>query len=192
MNSFYQGSLRTAILKSPNFDNPQTTCLEFWYQLGGAATSGLAVAIKNRDTRNVIWRRDGNKADSWSHAYVTVLNTNLVNKWIEFEGDMSNLFSGYVAIDEVRLLIAECPSVQYCDFENVDLCGYDHDITGDFKWTRNKGDTPSLSTGPKFDHTYNTNLGHYMFIEGSAPQKEGKLISFSFFNRKTYRQNLFI
>lgn len=68
------------------FDNPQTTCLEFWYQLGGAATSGLAVAIKNRDTRTVIWRRDGNQADAWGHAFVTVPDTNLVNKWVEFEG----------------------------------------------------------------------------------------------------------
>lgn len=86
VDAYYQGSLRTAILKSPTFDNPQITCLEFWYQLGGAAVSGLAVALRNRDTKTVLWRRDGNQADVWSHAYVTVPNSNLVNKWVEFEG----------------------------------------------------------------------------------------------------------
>ena len=86
INAYYEGSLKTAILKSPNFDNSHVTCLEFWYQLGGAASSGLAVALRNRDNKVVLWRRSGNAADVWSHAYVTVSNATLTNKWVEFEG----------------------------------------------------------------------------------------------------------
>lgn len=89
---------------------------------------------------------------------------------------MSNLNSGFVAIDEVKLLISECPAPQFCDFETADICGYDHDLTANFKWERNKAQTSSLSTGPRFDHTYNTNSGHYMYIEGSAPQQKGTFL----------------
>ncbi|CAF0808194.1 unnamed protein product, partial [Brachionus calyciflorus] len=53
-------------------------------------------------------------------------------------------------------------------------CNYQHDVTADFKWERNKGETTSLSTGPPFDHTYQTQFGHYMYIETSSPQKPGQ------------------
>lgn len=29
----------------------------------------------------------------------------------------------------------------------------------DFDWTRQKGSTPSINTGPSFDHTYGTTSG---------------------------------
>lgn len=89
---------------------------------------------------------------------------------------MSNLLSGYVAIDEVKLLISECPSLQYCDFETDDICNFEHDITGDFKWERNKATTSTIATGPQYDHTYQTSAGHYMYIEGSTPQKPGIIL----------------
>ena len=32
----------------------------------------------------------------------------------------------------------------------------------DFDWTRQRGSTPSVSTGPLFDHTYGTTAGNVM------------------------------
>lgn len=86
ISSFYQGSLKTAVLKSPIFNNPETTCLEFWYQLGGAYSSGLSVALRNLDNKFVLWKRNGNQADVWSHAYVSIPNVTFFDKWLELEG----------------------------------------------------------------------------------------------------------
>lgn len=88
---------------------------------------------------------------------------------------MSNAFSGYVAIDEVKLLIASCPASQYCDFETEDICNYQNDVTADFEWKRNSGKTSSANTGPDFDHTYQTTAGHYMYLKASD-QQEGNCL----------------
>lgn len=40
-----------------------------------------------------------------------------------------------------------------------------------FDWTRLRGSTPSLNTGPWKDHTLGTSLGHYLYIESSEPQE---------------------
>lgn len=85
INSYYSGNLKTAILKSPSFDNTQDNCLEFWYQSGGTISSGLTLTVRNNNNRIELWKRSGNQDDIWSHAYVTIGYSNLTNKWVEFE-----------------------------------------------------------------------------------------------------------
>ena len=60
-----------------------------------------------------------------------------------------------------------------CDFENSALCAYTSDPTGQFRWTRSTGRTTSSQTGPSSDHTYGTAVGHYLYIEASAPRQSG-------------------
>ena len=172
VNTNSQKQLATATLRSPTFSFNQDTCLEFWYQMNGQVNSALSVSLLNKSNRLLIWNRKSNIADTWSHAYVRVPN-NLTNNWLEFDGDVSNAYNGYIAIDEVRLIIGQCPTTQFCDFETPDICNYQHDPTGQFKWTRNRGSTDSVNTGPSFDHTYQTKEGYYMYIETSSPQKRG-------------------
>ncbi|KAK0053445.1 MAM and LDL-receptor class A domain-containing protein 1 [Biomphalaria pfeifferi] len=59
-----------------------------------------------------------------------------------------------------------------CDFEDG-LCGWSHDLTDDFNWVINQGETPTAKTGPMVDHTKNDSSGHYLFVESSAPQTTG-------------------
>ena len=40
----------------------------------------------------------------------------------------------------------------YCDFESEDLCGFTDYPLAKFTWTRNRGNTSSLATGPSYDH----------------------------------------
>jgi hypothetical protein len=61
-----------------------------------------------------------------------------------------------------------------CDFEQEDLCGWSQDTTDDFDWLWNKGETPTIMTGPSNDHTTNSSEGHYLFMESSSPQKSGQ------------------
>ncbi|KAI4880211.1 hypothetical protein NFI96_003064 [Prochilodus magdalenae] len=52
-----------------------------------------------------------------------------------------------------------------CDFEDG-LCSWNQVLTDVFDWTRQSGSTPTLMTGPSFDHT--TGSGHYIYIEGDT------------------------
>ncbi|KAI8513660.1 hypothetical protein Bbelb_079840 [Branchiostoma belcheri] len=59
-----------------------------------------------------------------------------------------------------------------CDFE-TDRCQYTQDTTDNFNWKHHSGGTASSHTGPTVDHTTGTSLGHYMYIETSAPRQQG-------------------
>ncbi|XP_067137066.1 uncharacterized protein [Centruroides vittatus] len=62
----------------------------------------------------------------------------------------------------------------FCDFEKSDLCGWTHDPSGDFYWSRHQFATPSghVGTGPNHDHTKGAGkAGYYMYIEASSPRK---------------------
>jgi hypothetical protein len=39
------------------------------------------------------------------------------------------------------------------------MCGYSHDPSGTFNWTRHRGSTDSFDTGPPYDHTTFTSAG---------------------------------
>lgn len=66
-----------------------------------------------------------------------------------------------------------------CDFEDQNICGYTQDTSDDFNWTRFSGPTSSHDTGPDYDHTFATSVGHYMYIEASYAHPNGtaRLIS---------------
>eukprot|EP00058_Branchiostoma_floridae_P015646 XP_002601134.1 hypothetical protein BRAFLDRAFT_214662 [Branchiostoma floridae] len=56
-----------------------------------------------------------------------------------------------------------------CDFE-TDMCGWTQNsqLQDNFDWTRHRGSTGSVDTGPSFDHTMGPNgNGHYMHIDTS-------------------------
>ncbi|XP_063400691.1 MAM and LDL-receptor class A domain-containing protein 2-like isoform X4 [Mytilus trossulus] len=60
----------------------------------------------------------------------------------------------------------------YCDFEDENICGWEHDKLANFEWIWNSGTTPTRRTGPKYDHTLGKGgNGHYMFMESSSPVK---------------------
>ncbi|CAC5369622.1 unnamed protein product [Mytilus coruscus] len=71
---------------------------------------------------------------------------------------------------------ADVPSCEYvepgnyCDFEDENICGWQHDKLANFEWKWNSGTTPTRRTGPKYDHTLGKDgNGHYMFMESSSP-----------------------
>jgi hypothetical protein len=74
----------SANLKSPSTTFDKESCLEFWYQLNGPVSSALTVAIRSKTNKTDLWKRKGNNADIWSHAYVRVPNN--TNQWLEYEG----------------------------------------------------------------------------------------------------------
>uniref|UniRef100_A0A8C9YZL1 MAM and LDL receptor class A domain containing 1 n=1 Tax=Sander lucioperca TaxID=283035 RepID=A0A8C9YZL1_SANLU len=65
-----------------------------------------------------------------------------------------------------------CSPELQCNFEHG-LCSWKQEQSGGdvFDWTRIRGPTPSLNTGPWKDHTLGTSYGHYLYIESSVPQE---------------------
>lgn len=55
--------------------------------------------------------------------------------------------TGYIALDDIRILNGACLSTRVCDFEDSSLCGYENDITATFGWLRQSGATISPTTG---------------------------------------------
>lgn len=60
-----------------------------------------------------------------------------------------------------------------CDFEATNFCQWRNLDDDEFDWSLQKGATFSADTGPMVDHTMYTAQGTYMFIETSAPRKQG-------------------
>ena len=54
----------------------------------------------------------------------------------------------------------------YCSFESPDLCEM-NSLDGIFEWTRHRGKTPSLLTGP----TAAVNGNFYMYCEATGREK---------------------
>nr|CAB3263600.1 MAM and LDL-receptor class A domain-containing protein 1-like [Phallusia mammillata] len=60
-----------------------------------------------------------------------------------------------------------------CNFD-ASYCGWTNDSHADFEWQLNSGDTPSMDTGPPWDHTTRDKTGgSYIYIETTHPRRKG-------------------
>lgn len=91
--------------------------------------------------------------------------------------------SGQIAIDDTSLIYGDCEDPTYssvdCDFEEEHICGYQPDPSGDLNWSRSKGTTLSINTGPSVDVSTGTEFGYYMYTETSnvAQGRKARLIT---------------
>ena len=77
------------------------------------------------------------------------------------------------AVDDIEIENGACPLEVSCDFEE-DYCGFYNTKEGDdIDWERGKGQLYS-TTGPSADHTTQTALGYYAFINPLSPMVVGK------------------
>ncbi|XP_047128245.1 MAM and LDL-receptor class A domain-containing protein 1 isoform X1 [Hydra vulgaris] len=152
---------------------PITTgkCLSFWYHMNGKTMGSLSIylSINDQVQNRPIWSESGNKGDVWRISRITLSATDTYE--IVFEGSLGGVDS-YMAIDDIKLSEGPCQSPGYCDFE-VDTCTYTNSKFDNFDWIRGSAGTPSLFTGPKFDHTVGNSSGSYIFLETSSPTKKG-------------------
>ena len=96
---------------------------------------------------------------------------------VVFEAVRGSSYTGDIAIDDITYTVGACPvqpkdalpslsttapptvattsppkGAVDCNFES-NFCGWKHDSSGNFNWTRAKGATSSSNTGPRYDHT---------------------------------------
>ncbi|XP_070781146.1 apical endosomal glycoprotein [Enoplosus armatus] len=142
---------------------PTDYCLSFFYKLYGPNTGALNVKLlDNNGYESVIWTRSGAHGNMWHEAHCPVPHQ-LTNFRLMFEAVRSG-FDGRVAIDDVAFVDRPCTVPRMCSFEGH-RCGYSS--SGEVHWLHRSGLT-AVTTGPKTDHTLETELGFYMMANTGA------------------------
>ncbi|XP_033121015.1 MAM and LDL-receptor class A domain-containing protein 1-like [Anneissia japonica] len=160
-----------ARLWTPSYLATNDMCIEWFYHMYGSTVNTLNVyMVKANGTVDVpAWSKANEQGNQWIPAQVATSEPGTYQ--IMFEGIVGSGVRGDIAIDDVRITDRACtPSLVQCDFEDQSICSFVQDSSDDFEWTRASGTTPSIATGPSFDHTHGNQTGYYMYIETSSPR----------------------
>nr|XP_046231633.1 apical endosomal glycoprotein [Scatophagus argus] len=138
-------------------------CLSFFYKLYGPNTGALNVKLlDDSGYESLLWTRSGAHGNIWHEAHCLVPQQ-IAKFRLMFEAVRSG-FDGRVAIDDVVFVDRPCTVPRMCSFEGQ-RCGYTS--LGKVKWLHLSGRT-RRATGPKIDHTLESELGFYMMADTRA------------------------
>ncbi|KAK7473655.1 hypothetical protein BaRGS_00035133, partial [Batillaria attramentaria] len=169
----------TTRLISPTINAAASQCLAFWYHMYGTHVNALNVLLTGSGVDNTtIWTRNHTQGNSWHQAQIHLGGSSYSGYTnVVFEAIRGQSYLGDIAIDDITLnpgsYVTSVSNID-CDFEPANICNYTQETTDDFDWIRNSRSTNSANTGPTNDHTYGTNSGHYVYIEGSQPHRPGQ------------------
>ncbi|XP_022097819.1 MAM and LDL-receptor class A domain-containing protein 1-like [Acanthaster planci] len=156
---------RKAWLFSEHFSpaSAGANCFTFWLYIYGSGVGNMTVYVKDTASGSMmpLHTESGNRGSLWHEISVTIINNAEFQVYLEgVEG--LNASTAIMAVDDTRLVDGGCmiPGQYDCDFE-IDSCSYTDATDDDFDWTRSSFSTPSLDTGPSFDHTTGTVPGQY-------------------------------
>ncbi|XP_051959862.1 apical endosomal glycoprotein [Xyrauchen texanus] len=137
-------------------------CLTFFYKLYGPDTGALAVKLLFADgTEEVLWMSSGAHGNIWHEGHCPV-PPQLTAFQLVIESIRSG-FDGQLALDDVAFVSGSCSLPTMCSFESQ-TCGYTS--SGKAKWIHQNW--ASAKTGPKTDHSLDTEKGFYMLAHSGA------------------------
>uniref|UniRef100_A0A665X458 MAM domain-containing protein n=1 Tax=Echeneis naucrates TaxID=173247 RepID=A0A665X458_ECHNA len=150
-----QGAMMTAVMNPTPSDGE---CLMFWYYMEGSGVGELSIYIQTPEShRNPqkLWERSGDQGTHWRHGRVTLLSPdNQYQVGIHFYGSK---FSGFIAIDDIKVKEGACSNQDVCGFES-NLCDFENALDHKGQWYRRKG------TKHHVDHTYGTENGEWEIV----------------------------
>ncbi|XP_067654505.1 MAM and LDL-receptor class A domain-containing protein 2-like [Haliotis asinina] len=184
-----------AWLSSTTFAASTKRCISFWYHMSGSQIGTLNVYVIVGNVNTTVWSLSGSQGDKWLNGQAPIASTTSYK--VYFEGVCGGGYRGDIAIDDISITQTTCGVVPasanvhgngtiapltlttavptqpatgpfFCNFDSG-LCSWAQDKTDTFDWSRNKGPTSSVGTGPQSDHT--SGQGAYLFIETSYPRK---------------------
>ncbi|XP_067106662.1 apical endosomal glycoprotein [Osmerus mordax] len=150
------------LVSFPQPRNSQEHCLYFYYRLYGPDTGELNVKLHDAYGYEVLlWSRGGPHGNMWHEGHCPVAQQ-LTSFQLVFEAVRSG-FDGQVALDDVVFYEHPCSMPRACSFEGRP-CGFTS--YGPASWRLQSGFY--TSTGPKTDHTLETEMGYYMMADSDA------------------------
>ncbi|CAH3118157.1 unnamed protein product [Pocillopora meandrina] len=153
-------------------------CMQFWYHMNGSHIGTLNVYMRvYGQSETKLWSLSGDQGTAWKAARLQILSGGR-HYQIIFEGIRGVDYQGDIAIDDItftttvgKCITSPVSAVPFdCNFENG-ICSWSQSITDRFDWTRHRGSTGSVLTGPSIDHTTGTSQGWYVYIETSFPRQ---------------------
>ncbi|XP_034153048.1 apical endosomal glycoprotein isoform X2 [Esox lucius] len=137
-------------------------CLSFYYKLYGPDTGALSVKTRvPHGGESLLWTRSGAHGNVW-HEGLCPVPEQLTSFQLVFEAARSG-FDGRVALDDVAFVKRPCTAPRMCSFEGQ-RCGYT--TTSSARWLHTNW--KSSKTGPKTDHTLETETGYYMMVDSDV------------------------
>ncbi|XP_077471884.1 MAM and LDL-receptor class A domain-containing protein 1 isoform X3 [Stigmatopora argus] len=138
-------------------------CVTFRYHIFGNSVGSLKFIVKRPgEAEDAVWIRSGTQGNKWRYADLTFSSEEPIQFIIEavVGGEQ-----GTISIDDITVSCSEngsCPPERECTFQGS-LCGLQHNPSSDFNWTRTNGASqPGNSSGPRTDHTLETEHGNYL------------------------------
>ncbi|KAK2818904.1 hypothetical protein Q5P01_024465 [Channa striata] len=151
------------LVSFPQLPIPTSYCLSFFYKVYGTNTGDLNVKLlDNNGYEIVLWTRSGAHGNVWNEGHCPVPHQP-TSFQLMFEAVRSG-FDGQLAVDDVVFVDRPCSLPRMCSFEGQQ-CGYSS--SGKVRWIHRSGHTSTI-TGPKSDHTLETELGFYMMANTGA------------------------
>eukprot|EP00057_Strongylocentrotus_purpuratus_P017081 XP_011671555.1 PREDICTED: MAM and LDL-receptor class A domain-containing protein 1-like [Strongylocentrotus purpuratus] len=169
--------LITPTLRGVADGSPQA-CLTFFYHMFGPGVGELKVYVVplGTDMGDPAWVLSGNRGDTWRGAEVDIiLDTDFT---IVFEAVRGITYIGDIALDDLSFQRGDqCPGHHTppsddkqatCDFEEVEICGYEQDQSDDVDWIWQNRAGLWINAGPEYDHTTQDEFGFYLFLYGDV------------------------
>ncbi|XP_072014869.1 MAM and LDL-receptor class A domain-containing protein 1-like [Amphiura filiformis] len=153
-----------AVLYSGSYEPTLTgNCVKFWYYMSGSGAGTLAIwRSMGGVSDGPLWSRSGDQGALWRYGYISITANDDFR--VAIEGTVGSATTDTIAIDDIDITMEPCDPPGYCDFDDG-RCGWVNVGGDDFDWLRFRGHTPSVGTGPTYDHTTGTKYGFYMFVE---------------------------
>ncbi|XP_037401783.1 MAM and LDL-receptor class A domain-containing protein 1 isoform X2 [Pygocentrus nattereri] len=169
----------SARMSSPLFTTGYGQCLQLWYYMSGQQPGTLNVYQEHSsEDRSLLLSQSGEQGKLWRFAQAPLLNT-----WSDYrivvEGIKGQSDEGTMAIDDVQLSSYPCTGPGHCDFE-VNMCSWRNVIDGDYTdWLRQQGNSRATSTGPSVDHTTNSSIGYYLYVDSTVGKQGDRALLLS-------------
>ncbi|MCJ8731789.1 hypothetical protein PDJAM_G00203590 [Pangasius djambal] len=165
MDSSSHVSGHTARMFSPVFTAGKSQCLHLWYYMSGKDTWTLNVyQAYSNGAHSLLLSQSGEQGKLWRFAQAPLPHTGPEYR-IVVEGIKGQSEQGTVAVDDVLVSHYPCTGPGHCDFE-VNMCSWRNLMAEDnMDWLRNQGNSRAPSTGPSVDHTTNSSIGYYLYVD---------------------------
>ncbi|KAL0966606.1 hypothetical protein UPYG_G00297350 [Umbra pygmaea] len=161
---------QTARMASPLFPADKGVCLQLWYHMFGKGMGTMNVyQSSEKGDKVLLLSYTGDQGALWRFAQASLQMDGKDYK-IVVEGVKGSSQEGDMAFDDILVTSSSCPPPGHCDFQ-VNLCGWTNVARSEVArgdWLRGRGHSINPNTGPSVDHTTNTSLGYYLYVDSSV------------------------